>query len=120
MAKREAAENVGTKCCPFVRVLIHQLLGPFWILAPTPHDLDEARPVRIALKINSDVGAVKEGGFALVELRRLGPPLVLFGPIAVATGILFGFEAHHRDGPAIFCAPARATKPASGTGRKIS
>ena len=99
--------------------MVHQLLGPFGIAASALHNLNKACLVGIALKINGDLGAVTEGGFAVVELGGLGPPLVLFGTIAVAAGILLGFEAHNRDGTAILSDPARAAKPASRARRKI-
>ena len=80
----ETPENIGTEGVPLVGVLIHQLFGSFRIIAAALHDLYEACLVGIPLNINGDVSAVLERGFALEELRGLGPPLVLLGPIAVA------------------------------------
>jgi hypothetical protein len=71
------------------------------------HDLDEAGLVGIALNIDGHVSAVAEGCFAIEELRGLRPPLVLLRPVAVAAGILLGFEADNRDYPAIFSDAAR-------------
>ena len=119
MAYGDATDKIGTERVPLVGVLVHELPGSFWIVAAALHDLHEARLVGIALNINGDVGAVTERGFPVEELRGLGPPLVLLGPIAVAAGILLGFEAHNRDGPTIFSDAARAPKPASRARRKI-
>jgi hypothetical protein len=94
----DATEDIGTKCCPFVSVLIHQLTGPFRIAAPALHDLDKASLVGIAPDIDGDVIAIAEGDFAIEELGGLRPPLVLLGTIAVAAGIFLGFEADDRDG----------------------
>src|SRR5215217_2090778 len=108
MADCDATHDVGTELGPFVGVLVHELSRAFWIAAPALHDLHEACLVGIALNVDGDISAVFEGRLAVEELGRLGPPLVLFRAIAVAAGILFGFEADNRDGTAIFSDPACA------------
>jgi Excalibur calcium-binding domain len=70
-----------------------------------PNDLDEAGLVWIALNVDGHLIAVAEGGFAVDEIGGLGPPLVLFGTLAVAAGLFLGLKADDGDDPAISVTP---------------
>src|SRR3954471_11120662 len=119
MAYADAADNVWTKIGPFVRVLVHELTGSFWIAALALHDLHEARLIWIAVNVDGYVGAVGESRVAVEKLRGLRPPPVLLGTVAIAARILFGIEANNRDGPPILGDAAGTTKPPSRAWREI-
>src|SRR6476659_6753534 len=119
VADPHAAEHVGTERCPLVSVLVHQLTGPYRIAALALHDLHEAGLIWIALKVDRDVGAVLERGVTVENLGCLGPPLILLRTVAVATCVIFGVEADHRDGPSVLGDPAGTAKPASRARRKV-
>src|SRR6266498_2137112 len=112
MPYRDATDHVGAERRPFVRVLGHQFPGAVRVGAAALHDLHEAGLVWVALHVDRDVVAAADGGPAVVELLRVGPPLVLLGPLAVATGRVLRLEADHRDGPAVLGDPTRGAEPA--------
>src|SRR5215213_10734134 len=116
---RDAADHVGTKFRPFVCVLGHQFPCPLRVGATALHDLHEASRVRVALQVESHIGAVLEGHAAVEQLLHLGPPFALLGAIAVAPGRLLGLETDNRDVPAVVSRSPGGPQPAVRTGPQL-
>src|SRR5262249_24683061 len=97
----------------------HEFLGALGVTSPAVHQLDEPGRVRISDDVGCYVVAVLEPHISAEELRRLHPPLVLLGPVAVAPGCVLRLEACDANEPAIIGDPCRRSKPASRAGRAL-
>src|SRR4029450_11242911 len=88
----EGAEDVRAAAPPPPRVLAHQLPGAIRVGPAALHHLDEPRVTGVAGQVLDHAGAVTVRRLTVEQLGRLGPPLALLGPVAVAPRGLLGLE----------------------------